>query len=162
MDIGVVVGRFQVDELHSGHKALISHAGSQHPNVLIFVGVAPREGTKDNPLSYQLREQMLRNEFPTATILPIYDVDSDLEWSNTLDTTIKRLYYGSTVTMYCGLDGFKPKYHGEFDVVAQEFQIDGHNRGTDIRTKIGQSPDHQAAFRAGIIHQTQKPGEAVE
>ncbi len=156
MDVGVVVGRFQVDELHAGHKALIQHAQSQHPNLLVFIGVAQLEGTKNNPLSYQLREQMVRSSYPDATILPIYDVYNDLEWSKDLDKTIKKLYYGSTVTMYCGLDGFKANYHGEFEVVAQDYSLERFH-GTDIRTKIGQSADHQASFRAGIIHQTQKP-----
>jgi len=156
MDVGVVIGRFQVDELHPGHKALIQHTKSQHPNIIIFIGVAPLEGTKNNPLSYQLREQMLRSEYPKATILPIYDVYNDSVWSKNLDATIKKLYYGSTVTMYCGLDGFKPHYSGEFEVVAQDYSLQRYH-GTDIRTKIGQSADHQASFRAGIIHQTQKP-----
>lgn len=156
MDVGVVIGRFQVDELHEGHKALISHASSHHPNLVIFIGVAPLEGTKNNPLSYQLREQMIRTHHPTATVLPLYDVFDDQRWSDNLDAAIKKLFYGSTVTMYCGLDGFKPHYHGEFEVIAEDYQLVVH-RGTDIRTKIGQSADHQASFRAGIIHQTQKP-----
>jgi len=156
MDVGVIIGRFQVDELHRGHKALISFVGSRHPNVIIFLGIAPFEGTPSNPLSYQLREQMIRSFAPEATILPLYDVFSDDEWSKNLDNTIKKLYFGSTVTLYCGDDGFKPSYKGEFEVVVEQRETRVES-GTDIRTKIGNSPDHQAAFRAGIIHQTQKP-----
>jgi len=156
MDIGVVVGRFQVDALHDGHRALINFVKGRHPNVLVFIGVAPLEGTKSDPLSYQLREQMVRSLYPDATILPIYDTFYDLEWSKNLDNTIKRLYYGSTVMLYCGEDGFKRNYHGEFEVVVSQ-----HNTrrwsGTEVRERIAKSPQHQASFRAGVIHQTGKP-----
>lgn len=160
MDVGVVVGRFQVDALHEGHKTLLDFARRRHPNLIVFLGVPPLEGTKNNPLSYQLREQMIREFCPKATILPIYDVFDDYRWSDNLDKTIKKLYYGSTATLYCGDDGFKPHYHGEFEVVVQNFEE--KFSGTKVREKIGNSPEHQASFRAGIIHQTQKPYSNVK
>lgn len=160
MDVGVVVGRFQVDDLHEGHKSLLDFARERHPNLVVFIGVAPFEGTKNNPLSYQLREQMLREFVPKATILPIYDVLDDHLWSSDLDKTIKRLYYGATATLYCGRESFKPNYHGEFEVVVQTFKE--RRSGTEVRDLIGNSTDHQASFRAGIIHQTQKPYSNVK
>ena len=60
MDIGVVVGRFQVDDLHEGHKCLLNFARRRHPNLVVFIGVPALEGTRNNPLSYQLREQMIK------------------------------------------------------------------------------------------------------
>ena len=154
MDVGVVVGRFQVDDLHEGHKSLLEFARKRHPNLIVFIGIAPFEGTKNNPLSYQLREQMIREHCPKATILPIFDVLDDGLWSAQLDSLIKRLYYGSTATLYCGRDSFESHYSGEFQVVVQTFK-EKHS-GTDVREMIGDSPDHQASFRAGVIHQTQK------
>lgn len=156
MNIGVVVGRFQVDNLHDGHRALMDFVQDRHPNVLVFIGVAPLEGTKSNPLSYQLREQMVRSAYSQATILPIFDTFSDKVWSGQLDSLIKRLYYGSTVTLYCGEDGFKNNYHGEFEVVISQHKDRGLS-GTEVRARIAKEPQHQASFRAGVIHQTQKP-----
>lgn len=160
MDVGVVVGRFQVDDLHEGHKALLEFARRRHPNLVVFIGVAPFEGTKNNPLSYQLREQMIREHCPKATILPIFDVFDDKLWSAQLDSLVNRLYYGSTATLYCGRKSFKPHYYGEFEVVVQTFRE--RRSGTEVRDLIGDSPDHQASFRAGIIHQTQKPFTTVK
>lgn len=157
MDVGVIIGRFQVDELHAGHKALISYVKGRHHNVVIFLGIAPIEGTPSNPLSYQIREQMLKEYFSGATILPLMDVQSDRDWSKSLDEIINKLYFDSKVTLYCGPDGFKPHYHGSFDVEYYRSNAPEEYTGTDIREKIGSKPEHLRAFRAGIIHNSQKP-----
>jgi len=157
MDVGVIIGRFQVDELHAGHKALITHVRTRHHNVVIFLGIAPIEGTPSNPLSYQMREQMLKDHFKAATVLPLMDVQSDDDWSKGLDETIKKLYFDSKVTLYCGPDGFKPHYSGSFDVEYYRCNMPEKDSGTDIRNLIGSKPEQIRAFRAGIIHNAQKP-----
>ena len=53
----LVVGRFQ--PLHIGHEAIINKALELSDNVIIFIGSADKEGTKDNPFSYETRKQML-------------------------------------------------------------------------------------------------------
>lgn len=158
MNIGVIIGRFQIDELHAGHRALIQYVKARHPNVLIFLGVAPLEGTPKDPLSYQVREQMIKSYIPEATVLPLMDVQSDTDWSVALDKTIFKLYFDASVTMYCGPDGFKDSYSGVFEV--EKVKILDHEpkwTATDIRRRIGDTPIHEQSFRAGIIHATQKP-----
>lgn len=157
MDVGVIIGRFQVDELHEGHKALITYVKARHHNVLIFLGIAPIEGTPANPLSYQMREQMLKSYFKEATVLPLMDVQSDDDWSKDLDETINKLYFDSKITLYCGPDGFKPHYSGVFDVEYYRIATAKKGSGTDIRDRIGSKPEQIRAFRAGIIHNAQKP-----
>ncbi len=158
MDVGVIIGRFQVDDLHAGHKALISYVKTRHPNVVIFLGVPPLEGTPKDPLSYQMREQMLRSHIPEATILPLNDVKSDDAWSKNLDRTLGKLYYSAEVKLYCGPDGFKDHYSGEIPIERVKILDEVPKwSGTDIRRRIGDAPLHQQAFRAGIIHATQRP-----
>ena len=59
ISLGVIVGRFQVPELHEGHHKLIAHVLSQHPQILILLGVTPVLGSKRNPLDYITRERMI-------------------------------------------------------------------------------------------------------
>ena len=40
-DVGIIVGRFQVDELHDAHVDLIQYVFDQHPKVIIFLGLSP-------------------------------------------------------------------------------------------------------------------------
>ena len=39
--VGVIVGRWQVPDLHAAHKELIQQVLDKHPRVIIFVGLAP-------------------------------------------------------------------------------------------------------------------------
>ncbi len=39
-DVGVIVGRWQVDDLHEAHTRLIEEVRAQHKKVIIFVGLS--------------------------------------------------------------------------------------------------------------------------
>ena len=39
-DTGIIVGRFQVDDLHEGHKNFIDAVIKAHPRVIIFLGIS--------------------------------------------------------------------------------------------------------------------------
>ena len=49
--VGVVIGRFQVHELHKGHLLLLNEA-AKHGKMLVCIGVSPTLVTRDNPLDY--------------------------------------------------------------------------------------------------------------
>ena len=57
--IGVIVGRFQVPNIHDGHKALFDEVAARHERLIIFVGVHPFPATKSCPLDYATRAFML-------------------------------------------------------------------------------------------------------
>ena len=52
MEVGCVIGRFQVETLHEGHRYLINEAFRHHKKVIIFVGCPPISGTKYDPLDF--------------------------------------------------------------------------------------------------------------
>ena len=49
-EIGCIIGRFQIHDLHAAHRDLIDQVVSKHKKVILFLGVARISGTKENPL----------------------------------------------------------------------------------------------------------------
>lgn len=110
---GVVVGRFQVAELHPGHLSLLRYVAQSNDQLIIFVAVTRTGPTNRNPLDFETRHRMLFTEFPDAIIAPIRDERSDEKWSWTLDQKIAELTDRSTdVTLYGGPDSFLKVYRG--------------------------------------------------
>jgi bifunctional NMN adenylyltransferase/nudix hydrolase len=152
-DVGVLVGRFQVHELHKAHLDLIQHVSSQHQKVLVFLGLSPAKVTKVNPLDFEARKQMILERFPEVNVLYIKDNPSDEKWSENLDEQIKDLVGPSqSVTLYGSRDSFISHYHGSFSTteLLQEVYISG----TEIRNSIGKKVKNTPEFRAGVIWAT--------
>jgi bifunctional NMN adenylyltransferase/nudix hydrolase len=155
MEIGVVIGRFQVETLHEGHRYLINEAFDHHKKVIIFVGCAQVSGTKYDPLDYPARERMLRSEYPDAFILPIHDRLDDQEWSNELDRQIRTVVPNvKGARLYGGRDSFASHYKGAFTPTVVESGIQYMN-GREQRDAIGRVVRTSGDFRAGIIYSTQ-------
>ena len=68
-DTGVVVGRFQVDDLHEGHKTFIDVVRKAHPRVIIFLGLSPAKCSTNNPLDYDSRKKMINRHYPDINVL---------------------------------------------------------------------------------------------
>jgi len=154
-EVGVVIGRFQVADLHEGHRYLVNEAFRHHRKVIILIGCAPILGTKYDPLDYPTRERMLRAAYPDALILPIYDQLDDKEWSKKVDATIRGIVPNLTgASLYGGRDSFKAHYNGEYTAVDVESGIK-YQSGRDQREDIGKVVRSSADFRAGIIYSTQ-------
>lgn len=152
-DVAVVIGRFQVNELHEGHLALIKAAQQRHPHLLILLGCKPAgvPQDKDNPLDYKTRQTMLGNYFPEAIILPIHDCREDLEWSQRIDQAIATAYPAEAATIYGGRQSCLPHYQGrhhkrELDLGQETWS------GTEHRRAIFDKPPlNDPQFRAGVI-----------
>lgn len=154
-EVGVVIGRFQVADLHEGHRYLINEAFRHHRKVIILIGCAPILGTKYDPLDYPTRERMLRAAYPDALILPIHDQLDDKEWSKSVDKTIRGVVPNLTgASLYGGRDSFKEHYFGEFHAVDVESNV-RYQSGRDQREDIGKVVRSTSDFRAGIIYSTQ-------
>lgn len=158
MDIGVVIGRFQIPELTDGHLYLINQAFSANRRVLILVGSASTSGTVANPLDYPTRERMIRARFPEAVVLPLQDVPSnDILWSTLVDAAVMTVYpRAEMVTLFAGRDSFAPHYKGQWPVIICDSGIE-HVSGTAKRAAVGKVVLDSADFRRGIIYATQNP-----
>ena len=150
-DVGVIVGRFQVPELHVAHRALIEHVCQEHDKVLIFLGLSPLMVTRENPLDFEARKQMILAAFPHVNVLYIKDVHSDEVWSRKLDEMVSdNVTPAQSVVLYGGRDSFINHYHGKYPT--QELEQDVWVSGNEIRAEISKksvksSPD----FRAGVV-----------
>lgn len=149
-DVGVIVGRFQVHELHEAHKDLIQSVCDQHDRVLIFLGLSPVLNTANNPLDFEARKQMILDEFPNVTVLYIKDVFDDELWSRVLDNQIADMIGpNQSVVLYGGRDSFIDVYSGRYDT--KELYSEVYVSGTDIRKKLTKSVKASPDFRHGVV-----------
>jgi len=150
-DVGVIVGRFQVPELHTAHIDLIKSVCDNHDKVIIFLGLSPLMVTTNNPLDFEARKQMLLAAFPNINVLYIRDEMHDDRWSKNLDRMIEDvLTPAQKPLLYGGRDSFVRHYTGKFDTT--ELQQDVYVSGGEIRKEVSRrsvrsSPD----FRAGVV-----------
>lgn len=151
-DIGVIVGRWQVDDLHKAHVELIEEVRSQHRKVIIFVGISDILGGIVDPLDYLTRAAMLLHHYPEITVLPINDVSCDDEWSRNLDTAIRTVCPIGEPLLYGGRDSFVRHYTGKFSTI--ELDALHHPSGTEIREEVGREVRASSDFRAGVIYST--------
>lgn len=151
-DVAGIVGRWQVDDLHEGHRALIEEVRSQHGKVLIFVGITDNLGSTENPLDFPTRAAMIQAAYPEAVVLPIRDRNSDEAWSKDLDSLVRAAAPIGEVTLYGGRDSFIKHYTGQFNTI--ELDALRHPSGTDIREMVGREVRASSDFRAGVIYST--------
>lgn len=151
-DIGVIIGRFQIHELHSEHKKLIETVLSRHDKVILFLGVSPTLTTKRNPLDFLSRKVMFEETYGNriSVIMPLNDKKFDNVWSKQVDTKIREAFPIGSVVLYGSKDSFIPHYHGQFDVI--ELMPEAMVDATDIRKAISTKVEKTKEFRAGVIY----------
>jgi bifunctional NMN adenylyltransferase/nudix hydrolase len=149
---GVIVGRFQVNDLHDGHMELFRIVRSRHNRVLVFIGVAPAGLTRNNPLDYETRRRMIQAKFPDISTAPLPDVNNDVFWSENLDKEISKQLSADfgEVTLYGGRDSFVPHYHGRHKPV--ELPIEVKVSGAEIRDRLTNTVMESADFRSGCVY----------
>ena len=147
---GVLVGRFQVDELHVGHKFLVQSVVDKHEKVIIFLGLSPLKVTRNNPLDFNARKKMIEKDFPDVTILYIKDTNDDKLWSKSLDEQISdHVNPTGEVLLYGSRESFINYYHGKYP--CQEIEQEVFESGTAIRNHIGVDTRGSKDFRTGVI-----------
>jgi len=151
-EIGVIVARFQVHQLHEGHIKLIDMVCSNHKKVIIFLGVSVIPNTKSNPLDFATRKIMIQEQYPDIIILPLKDQRSNEKWSEILDSEIKIPFGNRTALLYGSRDSFIPYYSGKYSVT--ELVTDVFYSGTEARNKVSREILSSSDFRCGVIHAT--------
>lgn len=150
-DIGVIIGRFQIHELHDGQKELIDSVIKRHDKVIIFLGVAPTLSTKRNPLDFRSRKVMIESTYDKEmVILPLYDRKSDEYWSKLLDEKIKEVEPVGSVVLYGSRDSFIPHYMGKHDTI--ELVPKSFVSASEVRIEVSKRVERTKEFRAGVIY----------
>ena len=151
-EVGVIVARFQVPELHEEHKALIQRVVTTHPRVIVILGLAADacKCTFNNPLDYPTRKAMIEREFPNIEVLYIKDVGNNEIWSRDLDRIIHtQIGPSQKVVLYGGRDSFVPHYKGSFPAI--ELVPSRIISGKEIRRNVGVKCKNTKEFREGVI-----------
>jgi bifunctional NMN adenylyltransferase/nudix hydrolase len=152
-EVGCMIMRLQVHELHEAHRALIDLVVKNHTKVILFLGVAIVQNTKRNPLDFATRCLMVREHYPDIVILPLNDMRNDEDWSAQLDQAINMPFGNDKkVLLYGGRDSFIPYYNGRHTTT--ELTTDRFVSGTEIRNKVSKEILGTSDFRAGVIHST--------
>ena len=154
-EIGVIIGRFQIDQLHEGHIALIDYVKANHNKVIVFLGVAVGEHKEEQALGYATREKMIKSAYPDIVVAPLRDIGDDNKWSKQLDEKIREIFHHGTVVLYGGRDSFIPYYTGKFETCDIGNAIPEDAKGisaTGRREQIKREIRDSADFRAGILY----------
>jgi bifunctional NMN adenylyltransferase/nudix hydrolase len=151
-DIGVIIGRFQIDTLHKGHISLLDHVTKNHKKVIVFLGVAVGEHKEEQALGYATREKMIKGTYPDVVVQPLKDMGDDQKWSEQIDSKIREVYHHGSVVLYGGRDSFIPYYTGKFKTENVGNIIDVSDSATKRREEIKREVRDSADFRAGIIY----------
>jgi len=152
-DCAIIVGRFQVNELHEAHIDLINSVIQKHDRVLLFLGNSIIRNTTSNPLDYRARRAMIADKFPNVEIHYINDNPSDTAWSKSLDKQIgEQLLPLQSVTLYGSRDSFLKAYSGKHNVC--ELEATTFISGTEVRRRVCNNYPPTADYRAGMIAAT--------
>jgi bifunctional NMN adenylyltransferase/nudix hydrolase len=150
---GVVVGKFQVNDLHDGHRDLFDQVSSRHNRVIVFVGRDPSGISVEHPLDFAVREKMIKASYPDFLVEALPDCRDDEEWSRALDNKIAAIADYAQVTLYGGRDSFVPKYKGKHKPVELALDHRKHKiSGTDIRREFADKVIEASHFRCGMIY----------
>lgn len=131
-DMGVIVARFQTPYLTDGHRELIETVRSRHKKFAIVLGIAKVIPSRKNPLDFATRVRMIQDAYPGTEILAIHDTRSDKQWSQQLDTTLRKLHPHEKIVLYGSRDSFIRHYSGKFKT-AELDEVEGINASTPQR-----------------------------
>lgn len=149
--LGVIIARFQVAELHEGHRQLIDTVLHYHKKVIIFLGISRKASDRKTPLDFANRRAMINEIYPDIIVLPQVDNRDDYKWSEILDSQISIPFGDIPAVIYGSRDSFIPHYHGKYKVieVLPKLPVNGSEIRLDIAREVVPSTD----FRKGIIYQ---------
>lgn len=153
--IGVVIGRFQVPQLHEGHQQLLKAVRDRSDYLVVLLGVSGLDGyVRENPLTFHQRATMFTELFPDTVVLPLMDEPTNEAWSESLDAILATVYPLETVTLYGGRDSFAAAYTGKCKVETVDMQPAVTTQGTLHREAIQESRNLE--FKRGQIYALQR------
>lgn len=152
LTVGVVIARFQVPELHAGHKYLIEEVSLRHKKVLVFLGTRPAQPTKRHPLDYETRKLMVIEKYPDVMVQLLQDRSDNDVWSQSVDEIVGREFPKHKATLYGSRESFIPYYTGNIDCV--ELPQRGTYNGSVDRKELSHIPLSDQSFRRGVMYVT--------
>lgn len=161
--VGVVIGRFQVAELHQGHINYIKFVLNQHHDMnIMLLGLAPTKATKRNPLDFDSRRRMIEEAFPGKfTIMYQNDLPDDKEWANAVIKNIAPIAGNRDIVLYGGRDNSLNYFPDNVKVVIYEPTVYLPDNGTEQRIIAGKQVKGTKDWRLGCLYATQNRYDTV-
>jgi bifunctional NMN adenylyltransferase/nudix hydrolase len=154
-NLAVIVGRFQVHELHEGHRELFNWAYENYAGVMVVLGCPAVRFSHRNPIPWTARAKMIETAYPETIITHIQDSRSNENWSNELDKIIEREKSPRQKPVLIGSrDSFIPYYSGKYPTVELTGKTSDDWSGTQVREKLMSVVQNSPDFRAGIVYAT--------
>lgn len=133
MKNALFIGRFQ--PFHNAHLSDVKLALKECSKVIIAIGSSQEEGTKENPFSYEEREEMITNtlnghKILNYDIIPVPDVNDDNKWVEHVKKVVTEfdiVYTGNELTERL----FKEK-----KIEVRKIRLIPHINATEIRKRI--------------------------
>lgn len=163
--IGIIVARFQVPSLHTGHVHLIREAMKQSDELVIFLGYKVTQPDTKNPFTFSVRKGMLEQELTRLGLSETVAIDSIEDhpvsnqlWSEELDNKIEK-HVGAknaVVTLYGSRDSFTGSYFGKHvtSVIDDAKESGVSLSGTAMRERVLAIKEDELtqAHREGMIY----------
>ncbi len=133
MKTALFVGRFQ--PFHNAHLSDVKLALKECDKIIIAIGSSQESGTKDNPFSYEEREEMITDTLKAHKILdydiiPVPDINDDKKWVE----HVKKIVPEFDIA-YTG-NGFTEKLFKEKDIKVRKIKLIEGINATEIRKRI--------------------------
>jgi bifunctional NMN adenylyltransferase/nudix hydrolase len=175
---GVIIGRFQVPDLHDGHDQLVSTVAERCDHLIVVFGRSPLPLTERDPLTVEQREwlmepiiePLLRTSLDGYSWTSVQDHPNDAHWSQEVDRAVLELVNDTAdgrpyeVTLYGSRDSFIPYYSGKFPTVELPEHPDrpsGEAVRTEIRSRGMVGTDSPQSFAEGVIWASAQPFPTV-
>lgn len=152
--LGVIVGRFQVDDLHMGHRSIFEYLKHNVDEVLVVLGEGPLPTTANNPLAVKSRQYMIDSYLAELDIsgisVSLKDHPDDKIWSQNLDDLIDRWNDHDEAVIYHSRDTSTEAYTGTHERAVLP-AVAGLS-STMRRETLGKSASNPSVdFRRGVI-----------
>lgn len=161
--VGVIIGRFQVAELHQGHLDYINYVLSKnHDMNIMLLGLAPTKATKRNPLDFDSRRRMIEEMFPGKfTIMYQNDVPDDKDWANSVLKNILPIAGNRDIVIYGGRDNSLKEFPDNIKIEIYEPNVYLPDNGTEQRISAGKQVKGTKDWRLGCLYATQNRYDSV-
>lgn len=163
IEVGVIVGRFQVPMILTSDDNIFNYVLSQSFNTnIVVIGVPPSsiKATKNNPLDFDARRRMIEEAYGKKfQIMYLKDERSDFVWSSKLDEMIKTVA-GNRDAVLFGTQEAMRAYRGEFK--KEIYEVDkAVSNDLMLRDLAGKRVLSGEAWRAGAIWSSQNRYDSV-
>jgi len=129
----VFLGRFQ--PFHNGHESVVKKYRDDYDEFCIVIGSSEKEGTKNNPLSFEERKKVIQECFPDLKVLSLADEEKDekgnKKWISKLEETgTDKVISGNNLVQRLVED------HSDMKIEVPDMHDPEIYSGTEIRRRV--------------------------